>query len=115
MGGGMRQVGILAAAASIALRDRARLSEDHDLARHLASELADRQSDLVDPESVETNIVNIRAAAIVRPWPQLAADFEREGIAVYPPFDQRFRVVTHRDVDRDDVDRLVDIVTRPAA
>ena len=112
MGGGMRQVGILAAAASIALRDRARLVEDHRLAQYLAAELADRHADLIDPESVETNIVNIRAAAIVRPWPQLAADFESEGIAVYPPFDQRFRVVTHRDVDRNDVDRLVDIITR---
>ncbi len=112
MGGGMRQVGILAAAASIALRDRERLAEDHELARYLASELADRQVDLVDPESVETNIVNIRAAAIARPWPQLADDFESAGIGVYPPFDARFRVVTHRDVDRADVDRLVDIVTR---
>ncbi len=112
MGGGMRQVGILAAAAVVGLRDRARLHEDHELARYLAAELADRQADLIDPESVETNIVNIRAAAIVRPWAQLAADFEREGIAAYPPFDQRFRVVTHRDVDRKDVDRLVGIVTR---
>lgn len=112
MGGGMRQVGILAAAASIALRDRERLADDHALARYLAEKLAARQADLVDPSSVETNIVNIRAAAIVRPWPALAADFERAGIAVYPPFDTRFRVVTHRDVDRADVDRLVDIVTR---
>lgn len=114
MGGGMRQVGILAAAASIALRDRERLIEDHELARYLAVQLADRQADLVDPESIETNIVNIRAAAIVRPWSDLAAEFEREGIAVYPPFDRRFRVVTHRDVDHADVDRLVDIVTRTA-
>lgn len=115
MGGGMRQVGILAAAASIALRDRARLIEDHDLAGYLAAQLADRQLDLIDPETVETNIVNIRAAAIARPWPELAADFEREGIAVYPPFDQRFRVVTHRDVNREDVDRLVEIVVRSPA
>ena len=67
-----------AAAASVALRDRDRLAEDHDLARYLAAELAARQPDLVDPETVETNIVNIRAAAISRPWPQLAAEFERE-------------------------------------
>lgn len=111
LGGGMRQVGILAAAASIALRDRTRLAEDHELARYLAMELADRQGDLVDPASVETNIVNISAAAIRRPWLELASDFEQEGIAVYPPFDERFRIVTHRDVDRADVDRLVQIVT----
>jgi threonine aldolase len=112
LGGGMRQVGVLAAAASIALRDRDRLAEDHELARYLATQLTKRQSDLVDLSSVETNIVNIRAEAITRPWPDLAGDFEAAGIAVYPPFDERFRVVTHRDVDRADVDRLVDIVTR---
>lgn len=114
MGGGMRQVGILAAAASIALRDRDRLADDHALARYLATSLADRQSDLIDPETVETNIVNIRAASLSRPWAELAAEFERAGIAVYPPFDQRFRVITHRDVDRADVDRLVEIVARAA-
>ena len=114
MGGGMRQVGILAAAASIALRDRSRLADDHSLARYLGDSLAARKADLVDPSGVETNIVNIRADALPRPWPELAADFEAAGIAVYPPFDQRFRVVTHRDVDRADVDRLEEIVARAA-
>ncbi len=40
LGGGMRQVGVLAAAARIALRDRDRLSEDHKVAAHLAEALA---------------------------------------------------------------------------
>lgn len=107
MGGGMRQSGVIAAAASIALRDRARLAEDHELARLLAERLADHDPGLVDPGLVETNILNVDARALGRPWEEVAASLAAAGILVNPPLGDRFRLVTHRDVDRRDVDALV--------
>lgn len=110
LGGGMRQVGILAAAASIALRERERLVEDHGLARTLGGLLAERVPGLVDLETVETNIVNCDAHALPRPFAEIDADLRAAGIKVNAPFKRRFRLVAHRDVDLDDVRRLTDIV-----
>jgi len=110
LGGGMRQVGILAAAASIALRDRERLLEDHRLATTLATMLAERAPGLVDLATVETNLVNCDAHALPRSFAEIDADLRAAGIKVNAPFKRRFRLVTHRDVDLDDVRRLTDIV-----
>lgn len=58
LGGGMRQVGVLAAAALYALEHNlARLATDHANARSFATELADRVPGLVTPDQVATNIV----------------------------------------------------------
>lgn len=111
LGGGMRQVGILAVAASIGLRDRERLADDHELARYLARRLADFDESLVDLDTVETNIVNIRASRLAHVWKHFETEFAAAGIAVNAPFGERFRIVTHRDVDHQDVDRLVAILS----
>lgn len=108
MGGGMRQVGVLAAPARIALRDRHRLAEDHDLARYLAEQIADHAPDALDPNSVETNIVNVAVDHLPVPIDAALAAVRANGMLVNPPlFGGVWRLVTHRDVDRDDVDRLV--------
>ncbi len=61
LGGGMRQVGILAAAGLIALRKGpARLPEDHENAAHLARALAGMKGIDLDPAAVRTNIVIFR-------------------------------------------------------
>ena len=107
MGGGMRQAGVLAAAALVALQDRDRLAEDHKLAQYLATALADRDTELVQPSEVATNIINVNISALRRSWGEVAADLKRESLLVNAPFGSRFRLVTHRNVDRKDVDRLV--------
>ncbi len=108
MGGGMRQVGVLAAPARIALRDRDRLVEDHATARYLAECIADHSPDAIDLESVETNIVNVSIDHLARPWPEASPRLTAAGIKVNPPLiGGVWRLVTHRNVDRDDVDRLV--------
>lgn len=59
LGGGMRQAGLIAAPALVALADPYRaLRRDHEIARKLAVELAAIDSSLVDAERVQTNIVN---------------------------------------------------------
>ncbi len=59
MGGAMRQAGVIAAAARIALADRARLIEDHQLAQKLAAGLAERFPGSIEPTEVETNLVRV--------------------------------------------------------
>lgn len=107
LGGGMRQAGIMAAPARIALRDRGRLVEDHELAGYLAERLAERWPESVDPGAVETNIVNVSAAALGFDMVAARATLAGSGILTGMVMAGRWRLVTHRDVDRADVDRLV--------
>jgi len=108
MGGGMRQVGVLAAPARIALRDRDRVGEDNALAGYLARSIADRASDAVDLESVQTNIVNVSVDHLPVDIDTVLSRLRGDGILVNPPLAGGvWRLVTHRDVDRSDVDRLV--------
>lgn len=107
LGGGMRQVGVIAAAARVAFEERARLADDHALATRLAVSMADRIPGSVDPASVETNIVNIHATAL--PAIEALLDrWARAGVLVSRPRLGMLRLVTHRDVDASDVDRLID-------
>jgi threonine aldolase len=107
MGGGMRQAGVIAAAARIALRDRDRLKEDHELAHYLAERLDARHQGLVDRAQVETNMVQIEPQRLPQPLERWRESLATEGIKINPAFGGILRLVTHRDVNRDDVDRLV--------
>jgi threonine aldolase len=108
LGGGMRQVGVLAAAARIALRDRDRLSEDHKVAAHLAEDLAAVAPRAVDLGAVETNMVQVDVARLPVPVEAWIRRLAAAGIKVNPPVGGILRLVTHRDVSVDDADRLVD-------
>jgi threonine aldolase len=107
LGGGMRQVGVIAAAARIALRDRDRLKEDHEVARYLAVSLSNAVPDLVAPDQVETNIIQLDPAILPIPPAVWRQQLDSIGIKINPPLAGNIRLVTHRDVDRGDVDRLV--------
>ena len=108
LGGGMRQVGVLAAAARIALRDRDRLSDDHKVAAHLAEGLAALAPVAVNPEAVETNMVQVDLASLPVPFEAWAGRLPAAGIKIGSPIGGVLRLVTHRDVSTGDVDRLVD-------
>jgi threonine aldolase len=109
VGGGMRQVGILAAAGLVALEDGPdgmieRLAEDHDNARRLADGLASVPgiSDL-DPSRVRTNFVIFR----VPDRRAFLAAMEREDVLFVPYAHGRIRAVTHLGIERADIDRVV--------
>ena len=104
LGGGMRQVGVLAAAGLIALETMpARLAEDHRNARLLA-ELLHKISALdVEPEKVRTNIL---MAGIARTGLDSSALIERlknAGVLVSALDSTRLRLVTHNDVNREEI------------
>jgi threonine aldolase len=110
MGGGMRQAGVIAAAARVALAERERLIEDHMLARHLAEGIAEAFPGAVDASMVETNMVMVDYPALGVDWVEMKARLEGAGIKVNPPFGASWRIVTHRDVDSADVERLLAVL-----
>jgi threonine aldolase len=103
LGGGMRQVGILAAAGLVALDRIDRLAEDHERARRLAKAAADRWPGSVDVALVHTNIVRIEVGD---PGPVLT-HLESHGVLAVPGSGSTVRLVTHADVDDADVDRAI--------
>jgi threonine aldolase len=106
MGGAMRQAGVIAAAARIGLAERDRLIEDHQLAQKLAAGLAERFPGSIDPSEVETNLVLIDFDSIPFEWAEVGDRLQKANIKVNAPIRGGWRVVTHRDVDESDVDRL---------
>jgi threonine aldolase len=106
LGGGMRQVGVLCAAALYALEHhRARLADDHANARRLAVGLADMPGVNLDPGKVETNIVIFEVAGV--PSAELARRTDAAGVRLHAIAPTRLRAVTHLDVDADGIDRAV--------
>jgi threonine aldolase len=104
-GGGMRQVGILAAAGLHALDHHVeRLADDHAHARLLGEALG------LDPDSVDTNIV-----VVDRPdAPAFVAQAAEEGVRIAAVGPRAVRLVTHLDVTRADADRAAVVLSRLA-
>jgi len=103
-GGGMRQVGVLAAAAILSLENRSRLAEDHARAKRLASAVADLPGIRFDPASVETNIVIFEVPDAV----SFVARLKERGVLAAGVSKTTVRLVTHLDVDDVAIDRAID-------
>jgi threonine aldolase len=100
LGGGMRQVGVLAAAGLIALEQMpARLHADHANARLLAEALSHIEGVAIDLNTVETNIVIFRLTGGMAPA-DLVARLKARGILTSAVGSDAIRLVTHHDVDR---------------
>ena len=107
VGGGMRQAGVLAAAALYALRHNIRrLREDHRNARRLAEGLAVLPGVSLSPEEVETNILLFRIEGEAREWVER---FRKKGVLLAGFPGNRIRAVTHLDVSADDTERAIEI------
>jgi threonine aldolase len=100
LGGGMRQVGVLAAAGLIALEQMpARLHEDHANARLLAEALSNLENVTINLKTVETNIVIFRLKGGVSAA-EVVARLKVRGILASTLGPDMIRLVTHYDVDR---------------
>jgi threonine aldolase len=103
MGGGMRQVGVLAAAGLYALdRHLDRMAEDHEHARLLAEACG------LDPELTETNIVVVD----VPDAPAVVAAAREENVLVGAVGPHRMRLLTHLDVSRSDVEQAAGVLAK---
>ena len=100
LGGGMRQVGVLAAAGLIALEQMPkRLHEDHANAKLLAEALSTMEGVAIDADTVETNIVIFRLTGKVTAA-ELSARLKARGILASAVGLDAIRLVTHNDVSR---------------
>jgi len=107
LGGGMRQVGVLAAPGIIALTEMVdRLKDDHDRAKKLARGISGLPGVKIDPASVETDIIIF---GFDHPSITVSAMLEKmkeKGILALA-VSGGIRMVTHKDVGDEDVDRAV--------
>jgi threonine aldolase len=111
MGGGMRQVGILAAAGLYALDHNIdRLAEDHARAFRIASALA--PFGVVDPAEVRTNLVLLDLSKFAFDAPALASAAADDGVLISPMLPQVARLITHLDLDDAAVDHAIEVLRR---
>lgn len=107
LGGGMRQVGILAAAGLIALEESPnRLHEDHENARRLVEGVAGIGGISIDAERVATNIVIFDISGTGKSAGEICAALKARGILAIG-FGNAIRMVTHCDVSTQDIDTTV--------
>ena len=111
LGGGMRQLGVLAAAGLVALEQMPRrLHEDHDNARLLAEALNDSEQFQVDLERVQTNILLVGLQDLT------SSDFlvrlKENAILAGSTGPHQVRFVTHNDVSRNDILEVIERMRR---
>ncbi len=105
LGGGMRQVGVLAAAGLVALEKTPPiLHRDHENARCLAEGLAQIPGIKLDPKKVQTNIVIFDVRGTGRTAAEICAELGKRQVLAGPTEKYAIRMVTHYDVDRAGID-----------
>lgn len=115
LGGGMRQAGVIAAAALVAVTENVdRLADDHRRARELAAACADARPGVCAPAEVETNIVLLSTSGL-RATPGAPWFVERAASAglragVFGP--DTVRLVTHLDITDADTAAAIDILRK---
>lgn len=124
LGGGMRQVGILAAAGLVALSDGPegtidRLAEDHQHARTLAEALsamngilspghiAQPEGDRLDPSRVVTNFVLFKVEGGLQRRKRFLDELEKRGVLMVSYPHGQIRAVTHYGVGSDEIQRVI--------
>ena len=112
LGGGMRQVGVIAAAAIVALETMVdRLAEDHEHARLLAQGLAQVPGVRIDPAAVQSNIV----AFDVDDGPAFRRRLRDLGVLTSGFSASRLRMYTHYGITRRDIEEALERMRHAAA
>jgi threonine aldolase len=107
LGGGMRQVGVLAAAGIVALTEMVdRLKEDHQRAKQLAEAVAGFPGIDLEPASIETNILIFSFSHPRLSVAEFLAELKNRGVLALA-LTGGIRLVTHKDIDDQDVDRAI--------
>ena len=112
-GGGMRQVGILAAAGHYALDNNIeRLADDHRRAKELAVAIAGVHSSLIDPSGVQTNIVGLDLSAMSFTAAELTQRCRDGGLWIAALGPKYARLVTHMDFDDSQCEQAIEILKK---
>ncbi len=112
-GAGMRQIGILAAAGHYALdHNISPLAEDHRRAKEIAVALHAAVPSVIDPATVQTNIVGLDLAELNITAAELAARCKEEGLLIGALGPKYARLVTHLDIDDAGTAYAIDVLKR---
>lgn len=110
-GGGMRQVGIIAAGALYALEHNVeRLKEDHDKAKFFANEISRVPKLSIDMEAVQTNILLINVEKSGKHPDEIIALLKSKGVLVTLGTYTSIRAVMHLDVSSEQVKHAAEII-----
>ncbi len=113
LGGGMRQVGIIAAAGVVALNEMIdRLAEDHANAFKLAEGLANLDGLSINPERTKTNIVFFKILRGDLTPQELTKRLSAEGVRIGPKDPNQLRAVTHYHISADDIEYALGIFAK---
>jgi threonine aldolase len=109
LGGGMRQVGVLAAPGIVALTEMTeRLKDDNARAKRLASAIANMQGIRLDPANIHTNIIIFGFDHPKYSIPEFLAKL-KEHFVLALATTGGIRFVTHKDIHDEDIDRTIDV------
>lgn len=113
LGGGMRQVGIIAAAGIYALENNVqRLSQDHQNAKMLAQGLNECAGLEIDTDTVQTNIVIFKMSENYGSAESFVGAMQAEGVLMLALGSDMIRAVTHLDVDRQGIEYVIEMVNK---
>lgn len=113
LGGGMRQVGVIAAPAIVALDTMVdRLQEDHENARLFAEGLAEIPQIKVDVNKVETNIVFFEIVDERFTWEKFVQETQKMGLNIAELGYGRIRAVTHYGITKKDIYEALKIIRK---
>ena len=108
LGGGLRQVGVLAAPGIVALSEMTdRLKEDHERAKKLALAISELPGIELNPENIHTNIVIFGFNHPKLTIPAFLEQLKKRDILALAARGG-IRFVTHKDVDDEDVEKVID-------
>lgn len=109
LGGGMRQAGVIAAAGIVAIEKMIdRLADDHRRAKQLAEQIADLPGIEVNPDEVETNIMMVRLTTMDSDT--FLKKLAEQNVWALPFDDETVRIVTHKDIDDNDIQQAIDAI-----
>ena len=112
-GGGMRQVGLIAAAGDYALDNNLKLlTKVHFRAKEIAKLIEDIAPDLINSETVETNIVGLDLSRYQISAEELAIQLKQAGILTSALGPKYLRLVTHFDITDKDIEKIKSIIPK---
>lgn len=110
LGGGMRQAGVIAAAGIIAIEKMVdRLRDDHANAQLLAKGLAKIDGIAIDPQQIQTNIVFYDVSELGIDSKTWVRELNKRGIKAGAPEGGVVRMVTHRGIEREDIEHTLTV------
>ncbi len=116
LGGGMRQVGVLAAAGLVALDETPpRLADDHCNAKFLAEGFSHIPGISIDPARVQTNITVFDVSGTGKAPAGISAALRQRGVLINAINDRQMRAVTHYDVSREQCAEALEAVAAVVA